>query len=58
VSRLRFFRELSLLLATVGGAALGYAAGAHLPSQQHVIVSFAGMALGGAFADWCLRGGK
>lgn len=58
MSPLRFFRELTMLLATVGGAAIGYTATLHMEPTVHLVCTFLGMSLGGAFADFCIRGGK
>lgn len=58
MSTARFVRELSILLSTVLGALLGYSAGTHFAPPWHMICAFVGMGVGGAFADFCLRGGK
>lgn len=58
MSAARFIRELSILFATVLGAVIGYFAGLHLTTELHTICAFVGMGVGGAFADFCLRGGK
>lgn len=54
----RLVRELSVFSLTILGTVLGYCAGAHLTDPWHMICSFLGMGLGGACADFCLRGGK
>jgi hypothetical protein len=58
MSPLRFFREIAILLATVGGAVLGYAATLDMEPAINVVGPFLGMSLLGAFADICIRGGK
>jgi hypothetical protein len=58
MSALRILRELTMLVAVVGGAALGYMAGQNFDSATHIVCSFAGMAICGAFADFCMRGEK
>ena len=54
----RLFRELAIMLATFGGAVVGYAAGTGMEPAAHMSCAFVGMALFGAFADFCIRGGK
>lgn len=54
----RLIRELTMLIAAAGGAVIGYAAGQRFESSTHVILAFVGMSVAGAFADFCLRGGK
>lgn len=58
MSPLRFFRELAMLLATVGGTVLGYVATIHMEPVVNMSCAFLGMAVCGAFADICLRGGE
>jgi hypothetical protein len=58
MSPIRFFREAVMLLATVGGAAIGFAATTHLEPVVNMSCAFLGMALFGAFTDICIRGGK
>ena len=58
MSPLRFFREIVMFLATVGGAAIGFTATAHMEPVVNMTCAFVGMALFGAFADICVRGGK
>jgi len=58
MSTLRFVRELTIIVASVAGALVGYAAGQRFDSSTHVVLAFLGMAMCGAFTDFCLRGGK
>lgn len=58
MSWLRFFREAIMLIATVGGAVIGYSASVHLEPAVNMTCAFLGMALLGAFVDICIRGGK
>lgn len=58
MSPLRFVREVVMLLAIVGGAAIGFAASVHMSDEMNLTCAFAGMATFGAFADFCIRGGK
>lgn len=52
----RFFRELVLLGCTAGGATLGFAAGGVVNPDARLGLAFLGMAVCGAFADFCLNG--
>jgi hypothetical protein len=54
----RFVREAVMLLAVVGGAAIGFAASTHMSDEMNMTCAFVGMASLGAFADFCIRGGK
>lgn len=55
----RIFGELALLLGVVGGSIVGYCAGQQFQNPEiQTVCAFAGMALGGAFIDICMRGGK
>jgi hypothetical protein len=58
MSPLRFFREMAIFLAAVGGTVIGYAATTQMEPAVNMTCAFVGMSLGGAFADFCLRGGK
>lgn len=58
MSTLRLIREVMMFVAVVGGTAIGYAASHGFNQTTQVVCSFAGMALFGAFADFCMRGGK
>jgi hypothetical protein len=58
MSPLRFFREGSIFLAAVVGTAIGYTATLQMEPTVNVVCAFLGMSIGGAFADFCLRGGK
>lgn len=58
MSWLRFFREAMMLLATAGGAIIGFTATTHMDPAVNVVAAFVGMGLFGAFADICIRGGK
>lgn len=55
----RFLIEFSVLLGSCGGAFIGYCAGQQFtePTVQ-IMLAFAGMAVGGAFTDICIRGGQ
>lgn len=58
MSPLRLAREAVMLLAIVSGAAIGFAASTHMSDEMNLTCAFAGMAAFGAFADFCIRGGK
>ena len=58
MSPLRFFREAIMLLATVGGATIGFVATVHMEPVVNMTCAFLGMAVFGAFTDYCIRGGK
>jgi hypothetical protein len=47
-----------MLLFVVSGAAIGFVASTHMSDEMNMTCAFAGMALFGAFADFCIRGGK
>ncbi len=49
-------REILIVICTIGGTAIGYLAGRStgIPTAE-MGLAFAGMAVGGAFADLCLR---
>jgi hypothetical protein len=52
----RFALELSVFLCAAIGAAIGYRAGHNMEPTVQMILAFLGMAVGGAFTDYCLRG--
>jgi len=58
MSTLRLIREVTLFVAVIAGSAIGYAAGQSFESTTQVVLAFTGMGLAGAFADFCMRGGK
>lgn len=58
MSPIRFFREAIMLLATAGGAWIGFAATTHMEPAVNMTCAFLGMAVFGAFTDICIRGGK
>lgn len=59
MSTRRFLIEFCLLSFSVVGAIVGYCAGANFenPSIQ-LFLAFLGMGLGGAFVEFCIRGGS
>jgi len=52
----RFFRELAIMACATGGAAIGYSAGVGMETSVQIVLAFLGMALSGAFAEFCLSG--
>lgn len=58
MSTLRLIREVTIIAATAGGAVLGYAAGQSFGSTATLVCALFGMSAFGAFADFCMRGGK
>lgn len=58
MSTLRIIREATLLGAVALGTAIGYAAGQSFGSTVQFVLSFLGMGVFGAFADFCMRGDK
>lgn len=58
MSTTRFLREVIILLVTVGGTVIGFTATRHMEPTVNIVCAFLGMALFGAFADICIRGGK
>lgn len=58
MSTRRLFGELFIMIGTVGGAWIGYAAGAQFDHAVHLTLAFVGMGLGGAFVDMCLKGDR
>jgi hypothetical protein len=54
----RFLLELVIFLCAAAGAAIGYRAGFNMEPPVQIGLAFLGMAVGGAFTDFCLRGGK
>lgn len=50
----RLIRELFVLGCSSGGAAIGYGAGSGLEPAVQLVTAFLGMALLGAFAEFCL----
>lgn len=58
----RLVREIALFVAVAGGAVIGYCAGQYfdpaLDSTARAVCSFVGFSIFGAFADFCIRGGK
>lgn len=52
----RFIRELVVLACTAGGAVVGYGAGIGMETSVQLVLAFLGMALVGAFAEFCLFG--
>lgn len=59
MSLLRFARSVALIVGVVGGTFIGYCAGTYFAfDSAQMIFSFLGMSLGGAFTDYCLRGGN
>ena len=59
MSLLRFARNVAMIVGVVGGTFIGYCAGAYFASDSaQMVCSFLGMSLGGAFIDYCLRGGN
>lgn len=54
----RFLHEMLIMSGVVGGTCIGYSAGMRLEPTVQTILAFLGMALGGAFVDLCLRGGR
>lgn len=58
MSTLRLIREVTILGAVGSGAALGYVAGQGFGSTATIVCAFLGMGALGAFADFCMRGGK
>lgn len=58
MSTLRVLREITMFIAMISGASIGYAAGRGFESPTNVILPFLGLALFTGFADFCMRGGK
>lgn len=58
MSTLRIVREATMFIAVISGTAIGYAAGQSFGSTTQFVLSFIGMGVFGAFADFCMRGGK
>lgn len=54
----RFIREMIILAFTATGALIGFIATVQMEPVVNSTCSFLGMAVFGAFADFCLRGGK
>lgn len=54
----RFLTEMLVMGGVLGGTLIGYSAGVTMESNTQMGLAFLGMALGGAFTDICLRGGK
>lgn len=52
----RFLLELTVFLCAGAGAAIGYLAGYNMEPTVQMGLAFLGMAVGGAFTDYCLRG--
>lgn len=58
MSPIRLIREATMLLATVSGAVIGFVATLDREPAINMSCAFFGMAVFGAFADFCMRGGK
>ena len=54
----RFLGEILVMLGVIVGTVIGYLAGEAYNAYWQMCFAFLGMALGGAFTDICLRGGK
>lgn len=54
----RFIRELIVFSVAASGALIGFVATAQMEPTVNMTCSFLGMAALGAFADFCVRGGK
>jgi hypothetical protein len=53
----RFLVEFLVVIVAASGACIGYSAGSTYGPSAQLIFAFIGMSLGGAFTDFCLRGG-
>lgn len=54
----RVLGEAVLMGGVLLGTCIGYAAGTRMEPAAQMSLAFLGMALGGAFVDFCQRGGK
>lgn len=58
MSTRRLIREAGMFFIVFSGTALGYVAGQSFGSATQLVCAFLGMSISGAFADFCMRGGK